>query len=72
MFYLMMHTTHFILWLYGAEHMVKDHSDSKRGNPLLPLHGLLFRISSKGSLYAPSHRQDTTAFITLYVEHWLD
>ena len=40
--------------------MVKDHSDSERGNPLPP-HGLLFPISSKGScLYAPSHRQDST------------
>ena len=38
----------FYLWLYGITHMVKDHSDSKRGNPLLP-HGLLFPISSKGS-----------------------
>ena len=28
--------------------MVKDHSDSERENPLLPL-GLLFLISSKGS-----------------------
>ena len=28
--------------------MVKDHTDSERGNPLLP-HGLLFPISSKGS-----------------------
>ena len=27
--------------------MIKDHSDSERGNPL-PLHGLLFPISSKG------------------------
>ena len=34
--------------------MVKDHSDSDRGNPLPP-HGLLFPISSKGS-----HRQDNT------------
>ena len=39
------------LWLYGVRHMVKDHWDSKRGNPLPPLHGLLFQISSKGSLY---------------------
>ena len=39
--------------------MVKDHSDSERGNPLPP-HGLLFSINSKGSLYAPSHRQDNT------------
>ena len=28
--------------------MVKDHSDSERGNPLPP-HGLLFKTSSKGS-----------------------
>ena len=38
----------FYLWLYGIRHMVEDHSDSKRGNPLPP-HGLLFPISSKGS-----------------------
>ena len=36
----------FYLRLYGIRHMVKDHSESKRGNPLLP-HRLLFRISSK-------------------------
>ena len=35
--------------LYGVEHVVKDHLDSERGNPLLPLHGLLFSISRKGS-----------------------
>ena len=39
----------FYLWLYGIKHMVTDHSDSKRGNPLMPPHGLLFPISSKGS-----------------------
>ena len=39
--------------------MVKDHSDSERGNPLPP-HGLLFSIDSKGFLYAPSHSQDNT------------
>ena len=38
----------FYLRLYGVEHMVKDQSDSERGNPLPP-HGLLFSISSKGS-----------------------
>ena len=48
MFYLMTHSNHFILRLYGVGHMVKDHSDSERGNPLPP-HGLLFPISSKGS-----------------------
>ena len=38
----------FYLRLYGAGHMVKDHSDRERGNPLPP-HGLLFLINSKGS-----------------------
>ena len=38
----------FYLRLYGVGYMVKDHSDSERGNPLPP-HGLLFPISIKGS-----------------------
>ena len=38
----------FYLRLYGVRHMVKDHSDSDRGNPLPP-HGLLFPVSSNGS-----------------------
>ena len=38
----------FYLRLYGVGHMVKDHSDSERGNPMPP-HGLLSPISSKGS-----------------------
>ena len=38
----------FCLRLYGVRHMVKDHSDSERGNPLPP-HGLLFPINSNRS-----------------------
>ena len=49
----------FYLQLYGVGHMVKDHSDSERGNPLPP-HGLLFPIRARVLLYAPSHRQDNT------------
>ena len=40
--------TFYYLRLYGVRHMVKDNSDSERGNLLLP-HRLLFPISSKGS-----------------------
>ena len=47
MLYLMTHSTHF-MYGYMMSDMVKDHSDSEREN-LLPLHGLLFLISSKGS-----------------------
>ena len=38
----------FYLWLYGVRHMVKE-TQIARGN-LLPPHGQLFPISSKGSL----------------------
>ena len=60
----------FYLRLYGVRHMVKDHSVSERGNPLLP-HGLLFPISSKGSFYI-YHPSDRIAFVTPVVEHWLE
>ena len=46
--------------------MVKDHSVSEMGNLLLPLHWLLFSISSKGFFYGPSHRQNST-----YHDPWL-
>ena len=35
--------------------MVKDHSDSEKGNPLKP-----HRLTARVLLYAPSHRQDNT------------
>ena len=56
---------------YG--YMVKDHSDSERGNPLLP-HGLLFQINSKGSFICtiPDRIAHTTAFVTPVMEHWLE
>ena len=38
----------FYLQFYGVRHMVKDHSDSEKGNPLPP-HRLLLSINSKGS-----------------------
>ena len=37
MFYLTTHTKHILFTvIYGIRHMVKDHSDSERGNPLPP------------------------------------
>ena len=45
---LCMYVYTFYLRLYGVTHVVKDHSDSERGNPLPP-HGLLFPLSSKCS-----------------------
>ena len=57
------------LRLYGVRHMVKDHSDSEKGNPLPP-HGLLFPISSKDSFTTTDRLSHTTAFVTPVVEHW--
>ena len=49
----------FYLRLYGVTHMVQDHSDMERGNPLPP-HGLLFPISSKGSFICIIPQTDNT------------
>ena len=38
----------FYLRLYGVRHMVKNHYDSEKGNPLPP-HRLLLSINSNGS-----------------------
>ena len=64
----------FYLRLYGVRHMVKDHSDSEKGNPLPP-HRLLFLINSNFFFYMhhPTDRiAHTTAFVTPVVEHWLE
>ena len=63
----------FYIWLYGVRHMVKDNSDSEKGN-LLPPHRLLLSINSKGSFICtiPDRIAHTTTFVTPVVEHWLE
>ena len=63
----------FYLRLYGVRYMVMDHSDSEREN-LLPPHGLLFSINSKGSFICtiPDRITHIMAFVTPVVEHWLE
>ena len=47
----------FYLQLYGVRHMVKDHSNSERGNP--PRHvGYHFRLAARVILYVSSRKQD--------------
>ena len=68
MFYLTTHSTHFI-YGYMASDIVKDHSDSEKGNPLPP-HRL-----QQGFFYMhhPTDRiTHTTAFVAPVVEHWLE
>ena len=58
----------FYLRLYGFGHMVEDHSDSERGNPLPP-HGLLFPINRKGSFICTIPQ---TGYHIPVVDHWLE
>ena len=65
MFYLTTHLTHFYLRVYGIRHMVKDHSNREKGNPLPP-HRLFY-------MHHPTARiTHTAAFVTPVVEHWLE
>ena len=60
----------FYLRLYGVKHMVKDHSDSEKGNPLPP-HRLLFPIDSNYPMHHPTDRiAHTTAFVTSLHQSW--
>ena len=59
----------FYLRLYGVKHMVKDHSNCKRGNPLPP-HGL--RMGFFYMHYPTDRITHTTAFVTPVLEHWLE
>ena len=56
----------FSLRLYGVGHMVKDQSESDRGNPLPPLHRSLFLISSKGCFFI-HHPMDRIAHNMTFV-----
>ena len=57
----------FYLRLYGVRHMLKDHSDSEKGNPLPPHRQGFFYM------HHPSDRiTHTTAFVTPVMEHWLE
>ena len=64
----------FYLRLYGVRHMVKDHSDSEKGNPLPPHQLLFFLLAARVILYAPPTDRitHTTPFVTPVVEHWLE
>ena len=56
----------FYLRLHGVGHMVKEHSDNLRGNPMRHYMGHTFRLAAKVLLYASSHRQDCTYYYLCY------
>ena len=73
MFYLTMHSTHFMLRSYGVKHMVKDHSDSLR---VTRCRHIGYSFQSAARVFFMHHHTDrithTTAFVTPIVEHWLE
>ena len=53
--------------------MVKDHSDSERGNPLPPQATLSNQHQGFFYMHYPTDRIIyTTTFVTLVLEHWLE
>ena len=70
MFYLTMHSTHFIYGYIVSDIWLRT---NEKGNPLLP-HRLLLSINSKGSFICtiPHRISHATAFVTPVVEHWLE
>ena len=58
----------FYLWLYGIRYMVKDNSDSERGNCRRHM-GYSFRLVARVLLYASSHRQGNTYHNLCYTSH---
>ena len=73
MFYLTMHSTHFIYGYMVSEHMVKDHSDSDR-KPAAATWATLSEYQQ--GLFYMHHTTDriahTTAFVRPVVEQWLE
>ena len=59
MFYLTMHSTHFMLRLYDVRHMVKNHS-AREETRCHHYMGYTFRLAVSVLLYAPFHTHDST------------
>ena len=72
MFYLTMHSTHFIYGYMASDIWLRTILIVK-GNPLPP-HRLLLSINNNGSFICtiPDRIAHTTAFVTPVVEHWLE
>ena len=64
----------FFVLSYSIEHMIQDHSDDEKGNPLPVLYGLLVPISNDiFYMHHPTNRTPhTTTVVTRVVEHWLE
>ena len=74
MLYLMMHSKHFIRGYMASDIYSSRTTEIMRKGNVLPLHGLLFPVSSRGSFYIhhPTDRIAHTFVIPIVEEHWLE
>ena len=66
MFYLMTHSTHFILRLYHVRHIVKAHLERK---PSATITWATLSDYQQGFFYMHHHRQDSTYHSLCYTSH---
>ena len=73
MFYLTMHSTHFIYGYMASDIWLRNILIVRKETHCRHI-GYSFQLTAMVLLYAPSHRQDshTMAFVTPVVEHWLE
>ena len=71
MFYLTTHSTHFIYGYMASDIWLRTILIVRKETRCRHI-GFSFRLTARVLLYAPSHRQDCTAFVTPVVEHWLE
>ena len=60
LFYLIMHSTHFIGNYYGIRHMVKNHSNRREKTHCHYYIGYSIQLAAKDILYTTSHGEDST------------
>ena len=70
-FYLTTRSTDFILWLYDIGLWLRTTQRGREETRCCHM-GYSFPLTARVLLYAPLQRQDSTAFVTPVVEHWLE
>ena len=71
MFYLTTHSTHFIYSYMASDIWLRTILIVRKETRCRHI-GYSYQLAARVLLYAPSHRQDNTAFVTPVVEHWLE
>ena len=72
MFYLTMHSTHFIYGYMASDIWLRTILIVRKETRCHHI-GYSYRLTARVLLYAPSHRQDNTYhFVTPVMEHWLE